>query len=79
ALIAGASGGIGAACARTLAGAGARTVLAARSRGRLEALVGEVGGRALPADLDDEESLAGAVAELRKEEGVPDVVVNAAG
>lgn len=79
ALIAGASGGLGEACARTLARAGARTVLAARRRERLEALAGEVGGRALPADLDDEEGVAGAVAELRREEGVPDVVLNAAG
>jgi NADP-dependent 3-hydroxy acid dehydrogenase YdfG len=43
-LIAGASTGIGAATARQAAGAGYRLVLAARSEGKLQSLVEEVGG-----------------------------------
>lgn len=79
AVIAGASGGIGEACARTLARAGARTVLVARGRERLEALAAELGGRALPADVEDEKSVERAVAELLETEEPPHAVVNAAG
>lgn len=79
ALVTGASRGIGAACARALAGAGARTRLLARNLDRLEALADEVGGRPLPADLTDAGSVERAVSELRDHGGVPDVVVNAAG
>lgn len=79
ALVAGASRGIGAASARALAAAGARTVLLARSADALEELATELDGRALPADLSKEESLGPALERLGDEEGVPDVVVNAAG
>ena len=50
-LIAGASSGIGAATARHAAQAGHEVVLAARSKDKLEALAGEIGGRAIPTDL----------------------------
>lgn len=79
ALIAGASRGIGAAVARELAGAGARTTLLARSTETLEAVARETGGRALPADLSDASSVEDAVQRLVDGGGGPDVVVNAAG
>lgn len=80
ALVAGASRGIGAAVARRLADAGARTVLVARSTDALEKLAEELGGRSLPADLTDADSVSSAIGRLREEGGeVPDLVVNAAG
>jgi NAD(P)-dependent dehydrogenase (short-subunit alcohol dehydrogenase family) len=54
-LITGASSGFGAHFARLLSGAGARLVLGARRKGRLDALVAEIaasGGEALAVDLD---------------------------
>ncbi|MFL4468790.1 SDR family oxidoreductase [Tateyamaria armeniaca] len=52
-LITGASKGIGAATARTLAGMGAHVVLAARSAEALAKLAQETGGRAFPCDVSD--------------------------
>jgi NAD(P)-dependent dehydrogenase (short-subunit alcohol dehydrogenase family) len=49
-LIVGATGGIGSELSRRLAESGARLVLAARGRERLEALAREVGGQAIVAD-----------------------------
>jgi NADP-dependent 3-hydroxy acid dehydrogenase YdfG len=75
AVVTGASSGIGAATARALAGDGYDVVLGAR---RLEAL-GEVaascGGRALPLDVTDPESVAAFAAEVSRR----DVLVNNAG
>lgn len=58
-LITGASSGIGAATARAAAGAGWQIALAARSRDKLDALVGELGedrAAAIPTDVTDFES-----------------------
>jgi 3-oxoacyl-[acyl-carrier protein] reductase len=84
ALITGASQGIGAAVARVLAGRGARVVLAARSRERLDALAAEIeaaGGVAcaLPLDLSDPASIEAAVSSLDGEMAAVDVLVNTAG
>lgn len=79
ALVVGASRGIGAASARALAAAGARTVLLARSVDPLRELAEELGGRAVPADLENPESVADAVGSLDQREGPPELVVNAAG
>lgn len=79
ALVTGASSGIGAASARCLGEAGARVALLARRRERLDDLAGRLGGRSLPADLGDDESVQRAVEELLEEEGPPHVVVNGAG
>ena len=75
AVITGASSGIGAATARALAGDGYEVVLGARRLERLEALAGEIGGRATELDVTDPESVAAFVAT------VPgcDVLVNNAG
>jgi len=64
-LITGASTGIGAATARLLAGRGWRVALAARSTGKLDGLVAEIGedrARAILCDVRDEASVADAVA-----------------
>lgn len=62
--IIGASEGIGAALARAFAATGAQVILSARSAETLQALAAETGGRALPLDLDQPETLAAAVADL---------------
>jgi len=68
ALVTGASGGLGGHFARTLASVGARVVLAARRRERLEALRTEIeaaGGEALAVTMDvrDEASVRDGFAE----------------
>ncbi|MEY8041488.1 SDR family NAD(P)-dependent oxidoreductase [Saccharopolyspora cebuensis] len=75
AVVTGASAGIGAATARTLADAGFHVVLGARRTDRLSALAEEVGGTALPLDVTDQESVTAFA------ERVPrcDVLVNNAG
>lgn len=56
AVVTGASSGIGEATARELAGQGFHVVVGARRLDRLETLVGEIGGTALPLDVTDVES-----------------------
>jgi NADP-dependent 3-hydroxy acid dehydrogenase YdfG len=75
AVVTGASSGIGAATARSLAAAGFEVVAAARRLERLEPLAEEIGGRALRLDVTDPDS----VVELARE--VPDaaVLINSAG
>src|SRR6185437_9350811 len=64
AFVTGASRGIGLACAKTLAAAGARVVLAARDRARLEAASQEIPGSAwIELDLTSPESIKGAFAQ----------------
>ena len=75
AVVTGASSGIGAATARRLAAEGFDVVVGARRADRLQAVADEVGGRALPLDVTDAESVAAfcaAVPECR-------VLVNNAG
>jgi len=84
-LVTGASAGIGAACARAFAGAGARLVLAARRAERLEALAAELreahGTGCLLLDLDvrDAEGVAATLGALPPEWTEVDVLVNNAG
>lgn len=52
-LVTGASGGLGQAIARDLAGRGAKVVLTARRTASIEALAAELGGEAVTADLMD--------------------------
>ena len=76
ALVTGASKGIGRAIATELAGAGASVVLGYRSgKDEAEALAGELGGRAIEADV----SSAEAAKRLVEEAGDLDVLVNNAG
>jgi short-subunit dehydrogenase len=74
-LLTGASGGLGQAIARALAGRGARLVLTARRAEVLDALAAETGGRALPCDLADRAALERLVADA----GPVDVLVANAG
>lgn len=84
ALITGASSGLGAGFARLLAGAGARVVLGARRRERVEALARELeqtGAEALGVFLDvsDEASVIAAYDEAEAHFGVVDSIVCNAG
>ncbi|MCW2966770.1 MAG: family oxidoreductase [Solirubrobacteraceae bacterium] len=78
-LITGASSGIGAATARQAAAAGYELVLAARSADKLDALVGEVGGLAVPTDVTKWEDNEVLVARALDAHGRIDVVFANAG
>jgi short-subunit dehydrogenase len=75
ALVTGATGGIGQAIARELAGRGASVVLTGRRADVLEPLAIELGGRAIIADLANRE----AAAALMEESGPVDILVANAG
>ena len=84
AMITGASSGLGAQFARTLAGAGAAVVLASRRLERLKALRSEIegqGGDAHVVELDvtDQASIRSAVAHAETEVGSIDILVNNSG
>jgi NADP-dependent 3-hydroxy acid dehydrogenase YdfG len=84
ALVTGASSGIGAATATTLAREGVRVVLAARRKDLLDKLAERIrqdGGEAVPVELDvtDEDSCRQAVQRTVAEFGGLDVLVNCAG
>lgn len=84
ALITGASSGLGAHFARTLAAAGARVVLAARRVERLEALASEItdaGGQAyaVAMDVTDPESVKAAFADFADNFAPADILINNAG
>lgn len=75
AVVTGASSGIGAAAARTLAAQGFHVVAAARRADRIQALAEEIGGSAVVADITDDASVQALAAGL----GRVDVLVNNAG
>ncbi|KQU36249.1 SDR family NAD(P)-dependent oxidoreductase [Rhodococcus sp. BP-316] len=75
AVVTGASSGIGAATARTLAAGGYHVVVGARRVDRLEALAEEIDGTALALDVTDEDSVAAFTSVLPR----VDVLVNNAG
>ncbi len=82
ALVTGASGGIGAAIARTLHAQGATAVLSGTRREALEALAAELGPRAhvCPADLADPAAADGLIASAERAGGQGvDILVNNAG
>lgn len=81
ALVTGASRGIGAAIAGTLAAAGATVVGTATSEAGAAGITDALGGsgRGIVLDIADEESVAAAVADVQQTEGAPTVLVNNAG
>lgn len=84
AIVTGASRGIGAAAARELAKQGASVVLAARSRGQIEAVADEIvaaGGKALamPCDVASFADVAALVERCLQAFGQLDILVNNAG
>jgi len=79
AVVTGASSGIGAATARALAREGFQVTVGARRLDRLEALAGEIGGRALPLDVTDPASVESFVAAVREGSPSLNLLVNNAG
>ncbi len=81
ALVTGASGGIGAAIARALHGAGAAVGLSGTRTAPLEALAGELGARAhvLPCDLSDGAAVDALVGRASEAMGGVSILVNNAG
>jgi len=77
ALVTGASSGIGAATARSLAAEGAVVVVAARRKDRLDELVAQVA--AVEADVTDRQQAVGLVDGVVTDHGRLDIVVNNAG
>jgi NADP-dependent 3-hydroxy acid dehydrogenase YdfG len=75
AVVTGASSGIGAATARTLAGLGFHVVALARRAEPIKALADEIGGTAVVADITDDSTIAELAASLDR----VDVLVNNAG
>ncbi len=85
-LLTGASFGIGEATARRLVGAGATTLLVARTADRLQELVDDLNGDgadgtavALPCDLTDFDAVGELADRVLAEHGAPDVLINNAG
>ena len=79
ALVTGGSSGIGEGIAVALAGAGARVVLLARDKARLEAPAGRTGAAGwVSADAADRSALTAAAGEVTARFGEPDILVNAA-
>ena len=81
ALVTGASGGIGAAIARTLHANGAAVALSGTRAERLEALAAELGDRChvVPADLSDAAAVDALPAAAQEALGTLDILVNNAG
>ncbi len=81
ALVTGASRGIGAAIAATLAAAGATVIGTATSQGGADGISATLGdkGRGAVLDISDEESVQAALKNIQDNEGAPTILVNNAG
>lgn len=81
ALITGASSGIGAATARLLGEKGYKVVLVGRRREALDEVAADIGTSAVvePCDASNGDAVLAMADRVRREHGVPDVIVNSAG
>jgi NAD(P)-dependent dehydrogenase (short-subunit alcohol dehydrogenase family) len=79
AIVTGASSGLGAGVARTLASAGARVALVARREERLVDVAAEIRGLAVRCDLTDDADRATVVPRVVDGLGAPQILVNVAG
>lgn len=79
ALVTGASSGLGATIARTLAAAGAHAVVVARRKNLLDDLAREISGSAIVCDLLDDDEVSGLVPQVASTVGPPEILVNVAG
>ena len=75
AVVTGGGQGIGAAVARALAKEGAKVIVAARTKERIDALAAEIRGKAVRCDVTD----AASVRDLAQAAGAVDILVNNAG
>ncbi|MDB4952916.1 MAG: D-beta-hydroxybutyrate dehydrogenase [Myxococcales bacterium] len=78
ALVTGGGRGIGAACARTLASAGARVIVCGRTAAEIDAVAREIGGESVTVDLLDRKSTDEMLRRVAQH-GRIDVLVNNAG
>lgn len=80
-IITGASSGIGAAAAYQLGADGYKVVLVARSRSKLEEVAAKIGNNAFieVCDASDGDAVLAMAERVRRDHGVPDVIVNSAG
>lgn len=78
-VVTGGASGIGAACARELAGKGGLVAVVDRDFAKAKEIAAEVGGRAYSADVGDESNVAACVESIERECGPVDVLVNSAG
>jgi uncharacterized protein len=84
AVVTGASSGMGAAIAKSLAKAGAQLMLLARREEQLKRVAAEIeaaGGKAqvYPVDLANSQAVASVAQQITREVGTPDIIVNNAG
>jgi len=79
AIVTGASSGLGAAVAESLASLGAKVALVARRRDRLADLAQRIDGLPVACDLSDPDRVAEVVPTVLDRLGPPDILVNAAG
>jgi 3-oxoacyl-[acyl-carrier protein] reductase len=79
ALVTGGGRGIGASIARELAAAGMRVAVSARTREQVETVADEIGGLALTGDVSIADDVDSWVAEVERELGAVDLLVNNAG
>lgn len=79
AIVTGASSGLGATVAETLASLGARVAVVARRKDRLEELAERIGGVAVACDLSDVDQVGTVVPAVAELLGPPEILVNGAG
>ncbi|MFD6897350.1 SDR family NAD(P)-dependent oxidoreductase [Rhodococcus sp. NPDC060086] len=79
AIVTGASSGLGATVAETLASLGARVAVVARRKDRLEELAERIGGVAVACDLSDLDQVGTVVPAVVELLGPPEILVNGAG